>query len=169
MRIIPCAISILRIFCLIPLAMLFPAYPYAAFAVFAAGAISDWLDGLCARKLRAESKFGTILDPIADKIFYLGSLIILKDAAPTLFIFLVAFPFEALLIAIRFKKSYHANHYGKMKTVAQFCAIACIMLSAASHIAFLTAIGFTLGLIAVPLAWMSFSEHIRRKEKTAPM
>src|SRR3954470_16817420 len=39
-----------------------------AFAVFALAGISDWLDGFAARKLKAGSDFGRMLDPIADKV-----------------------------------------------------------------------------------------------------
>lgn len=45
-----------------------------AFAVFIFGALSDALDGIFARKYRAESKFGFIVDPIADKILVIGTL-----------------------------------------------------------------------------------------------
>ncbi len=36
--------------------------------VFALAGISDWLDGFAARKLKAGSDFGRMLDPIADKV-----------------------------------------------------------------------------------------------------
>src|SRR5271170_1624283 len=39
-----------------------------AFVVFALAGISDWLDGFAARKLKAGSDFGRMLDPIADKV-----------------------------------------------------------------------------------------------------
>lgn len=39
-----------------------------AFAVFAVAGLSDFFDGLAARKLNQPSAFGRMLDPIADKI-----------------------------------------------------------------------------------------------------
>jgi cardiolipin synthase len=39
-----------------------------AFAVFTIASLSDFLDGLAARKLNQGSEFGRMLDPIADKI-----------------------------------------------------------------------------------------------------
>src|SRR6202044_2140577 len=39
-----------------------------AVLVFALAGISDWLDGFAARKLKAGSDFGRMLDPIADKV-----------------------------------------------------------------------------------------------------
>jgi len=39
-----------------------------ALALFAVASLSDFLDGWMARRLRIVSKFGTMLDPIADKV-----------------------------------------------------------------------------------------------------
>lgn len=172
MRRIPCAISILRAASVIPLFMLFPQYPATALIVFIAAAMTDALDGFLARKLGVESEEGKILDPIADKVLYIGSLIILQNAAPTLWLFALAILFEALLAALRFIKPYcdnrAANPYGKIKTAFQFCAIAFMMLGAASGTPLFIAFGFALGIAAIPLAWMSFYKHIYHDKKTAP-
>src|SRR4051812_11080856 len=42
---------------------------------FAAGAITDYFDGWLARKLHAQSVWGAILDPIADKIAVGGVIV----------------------------------------------------------------------------------------------
>ena len=39
--------------------------------------ISDWLDGFAARKLKAGSDFGRMLDPIADKVLVAVALMML--------------------------------------------------------------------------------------------
>ncbi len=44
-------------------------YLYFSFVLLSIGALTDFFDGYLARKLNSESKFGEILDPIADKIF----------------------------------------------------------------------------------------------------
>ena len=36
--------------------------------IFSVAAITDWLDGYLARKLKQTSKFGAFLDPVADKL-----------------------------------------------------------------------------------------------------
>jgi len=36
--------------------------------IFSLAAITDWLDGYLARKLKQTSKFGAFLDPVADKL-----------------------------------------------------------------------------------------------------
>src|SRR6202000_735640 len=48
-----------------------------AILVFALAAISDWLDGFAARKLKAGSDFGRMLDPIADKVLVAVALMML--------------------------------------------------------------------------------------------
>lgn len=49
----------------------------AAFAIFCLAGISDALDGFAARKLKAGSDFGKMLDPIADKILVAVALMML--------------------------------------------------------------------------------------------
>ena len=50
---------------------------WAAMAVFAVMAISDGLDGYLARRLHEESVVGRILDPLADKLLILCSVVLL--------------------------------------------------------------------------------------------
>ena len=45
--------------------------------VFALAGVSDWLDGFAARKLKAGSDFGRMLDPIADKVLVAVALMML--------------------------------------------------------------------------------------------
>ena len=52
-------------------------YLYLAMLVFALAVISDALDGYLARKLSQESRIGSFLDPIADKILLLSATITL--------------------------------------------------------------------------------------------
>lgn len=42
---------------------------------FVAAAVTDWFDGYAARKLNAESVWGAILDPIADKLLVAGTIL----------------------------------------------------------------------------------------------
>jgi len=69
---LPNALTIMRIV-LVPIfavAFVLPGDParMIAFVIFALAGISDWLDGFAARKLKAGSDFGRMLDPIADKV-----------------------------------------------------------------------------------------------------
>ena len=47
------------------------------FALFVIASFTDFLDGLLARMYKEESKFGELLDPIADKIIVAAALILL--------------------------------------------------------------------------------------------
>lgn len=47
-------------------------------AIFIIAALTDALDGHLARKWKAESKFGRIMDPFADKILILGGFVMLS-------------------------------------------------------------------------------------------
>jgi CDP-diacylglycerol--glycerol-3-phosphate 3-phosphatidyltransferase len=46
-----------------------------AFFAFVAAALSDFFDGWLARKLHAETLWGAILDPIADKVLVCGAIL----------------------------------------------------------------------------------------------
>lgn len=52
-----------------------------AVAVFIAAAITDFLDGMLARRWQVESKFGRIMDPFCDKVLILGALVMLAGPA----------------------------------------------------------------------------------------
>src|ERR1700753_2720729 len=78
---LPNALTILRIV-LVPVfvvAFVLPgdAARITAFLVFALAGVSDWLDGFAARKLKAGSDFGRMLDPIADKVLVAVALMML--------------------------------------------------------------------------------------------
>ena len=49
---------------------------------FVLAAVTDWVDGWAARKLHAQSVWGAILDPIADKILVAGTLLGLSALGP---------------------------------------------------------------------------------------
>ena len=50
-------------------------YLMAAFSLFVIAGITDMVDGMVARALNATSKFGRIVDPLADKILVVGAFI----------------------------------------------------------------------------------------------
>ncbi|HEY7089348.1 MAG TPA: CDP-alcohol phosphatidyltransferase family protein [Tepidisphaeraceae bacterium] len=53
-------------------------YRWLAVGIFAVMAITDKLDGYLARKLKQTSKLGMLLDPLADKLLILSSLVVLS-------------------------------------------------------------------------------------------
>jgi cardiolipin synthase len=75
---LPNCITLVRVL-LVPLFAIFVLegdYP-DAFLVFAAAGISDGLDGFLARVLHQKTKFGAVLDPIADKALLITAFVML--------------------------------------------------------------------------------------------
>jgi len=56
--------------------MSFPSYLDVAFLIFVIAALTDMVDGAMARKLNVTSKFGRIVDPLADKVLICGSFVV---------------------------------------------------------------------------------------------
>ncbi len=86
MQSLPNAITVFRIlvtpvlvFCLFQKTLSFVSL---AFVLFILGAVSDFADGYAARVLKNQSRLGRHLDPIADKIFVLGSFVALAWLYP---------------------------------------------------------------------------------------
>jgi cardiolipin synthase len=52
-----------------------PRADVAAIVVLAVGGTSDWVDGYAARRLRQVSRLGELLDPLADRLYILATLL----------------------------------------------------------------------------------------------
>src|SRR3972149_11735497 len=76
---IPTVLTLSRII-LIPVFVI-TAYqhPFWGAAVFGIAALTDFLDGYLARRSGQITKFGIILDPLADKFLVISALILLVD------------------------------------------------------------------------------------------
>jgi cardiolipin synthase len=135
------AITILRLLLLPLIAGLFlvnaPWAAWAAFILYILGALSDWLDGWVARTFNQITPLGTLLDPIADKI-YVGAMLILLagfDRLPGPWIILAV-----LIIAREFLISGLREYLGpkhitlpvsgaaKIKTTLQMLATALLII-----------------------------------------
>ncbi len=53
----------------------FPGFLDIAFIIFVTAGLTDTVDGLAARKLNVASKFGRMMDPLADKVLVCGTFI----------------------------------------------------------------------------------------------
>jgi CDP-diacylglycerol--glycerol-3-phosphate 3-phosphatidyltransferase len=143
-RLLPNAITLARL-------LLVPVFGWAIVAgkatlapsLLVALALSDWLDGFLARRYRVESRLGTLLDPVADKLAQLTGLVLLVwaphrefTAIPGSFLSLVLMR-EMLLVygavRVRLKKgSVHVKPRleGKASTGAIFLLLLAACLGA---------------------------------------
>lgn len=79
---IPNTLTVLRLLAApgVPLMFLYFHRPWAdwfALTLFVGAAITDWFDGYLARLWKQESKFGAMLDPIADKAMVVIAIMVL--------------------------------------------------------------------------------------------
>ena len=106
--------------------------------VFVVAAFTDLFDGILARQLHAESRWGAILDPIADKILVCGTILGLfciktgdpSFALPAAFILFREFAVSALREAAGAKGiSVPVSFLGKIKTTVQLVALGVLLLA----------------------------------------
>jgi len=107
---------------------------YFAALIFVIASITDFFDGYIARNFNAGSKFGEILDPLADKMLilgaFLGLLYLHRANAWAVYLILVReFFITALRIAmVQEGLSVKASFAGKVKTVSQMFAIGFLLM-----------------------------------------
>ena len=64
--------------------LLGPHADWWALLVLALGGVTDWADGVLARKLNQMSRLGQVLDPLVDRLYILATLLglVLRDVIP---------------------------------------------------------------------------------------
>jgi CDP-diacylglycerol--glycerol-3-phosphate 3-phosphatidyltransferase len=115
----------------------FSAKNVVATVIFIFAAVTDWLDGYLARRLNQMSAFGAFLDPVADKLFVVGALIVLLflgrvDPLVALIIVGREIAISALrewMAKVGQAKSVAVAFIGKLKTVVQMVAIPLLLYS----------------------------------------
>jgi CDP-diacylglycerol--glycerol-3-phosphate 3-phosphatidyltransferase len=118
------------------------------FALFIVGALTDYFDGVIARKRNLITTFGKFLDPIADKLLVNTLFIILawqqevSVLIPIIFIVRDTVVDAIRLIAIDKRVVIAASSLGKLKTVSQMIALAFVLLylPLAQYVVYLAAI-----------------------------
>ena len=107
---------------------------YVATSIFVFASITDYFDGLLARLWKTETSFGRMLDPIADKMLVISTLVMLlhKNMAPVLPILAILCR-EILVSGLReylgqIKVSVPVSSLSKLKTGMQMVSIIVILL-----------------------------------------
>ena len=116
-------------------------------AIFCVASVTDYFDGSIARKRNLITTFGKFLDPIADKLLVVASLLVLVEfrMIPA-WIVIITEARELLVAASRMLQAKKGNvvaasWYGKVKTVSQMIAIILEFLCATPFFAFTQGIG----------------------------
>lgn len=109
-------------------------HPFWGAAVFGIASITDFLDGYLARRSGQVTKFGIILDPLADKFLIISALVVLVDmerlSAWIAIVIIVREFFVTGLRVVALSKDIviPAEMGGKLKTTTQIIAVLCLIL-----------------------------------------
>jgi CDP-diacylglycerol--glycerol-3-phosphate 3-phosphatidyltransferase len=107
-----------------------------AFWIFAIAASTDWVDGYLARRWHATTRWGAILDPIADKVLVTGAILgVLASgslpgiAVPCGLILFREFAVSALRESMAGKVKLPVTLLAKWKTTLQMLALGALQLT----------------------------------------
>jgi CDP-diacylglycerol--glycerol-3-phosphate 3-phosphatidyltransferase len=154
----------------VPIVIALFAIPFAGHnvwgtAVFCAAMATDFFDGRVARRSGRTSSFGTLLDPVADKLLVLSTLVVLLDQHVFPAWMVAAIVARELLItglrlaAVERGVVIAARDLGKLKTWSQALAAAVGGLAAAG--AWSDTVAWWTLLVAVVLTWVSGLDYAR--------
>jgi CDP-diacylglycerol--glycerol-3-phosphate 3-phosphatidyltransferase len=143
----------------------FHGHDYWATAVFCIAMSTDWFDGRIARRTGRTSSFGSLLDPVADKLLVLVTLVVLleQDVFPAWMVAAIVAR-ELLISGLRLAAVERgvviaARDLGKLKTWSQALAAAVGGLAAAGF--WSDAVAWWALLVAVVLTWVSGLDYAR--------
>jgi CDP-diacylglycerol--glycerol-3-phosphate 3-phosphatidyltransferase len=133
--------------------------------VFCLAMATDWFDGRIARRTGRTSSFGSLLDPVADKLLVLSTLIVLLDQDVFAAWMVAAIVARELLVtglrlaALERGVVIAARDLGKLKTWSQALAAAVGGLAAAG--VWSNDLAWWTLLVAVVLTWVSGLDYAR--------
>ena len=146
-------------------AVSFDNHNYWATAVFCVAMSTDWFDGRIARRSGRTSSLGSLLDPVADKLLVLCTLIVLLDQGVFPAWMVAAIVARELLVtglrqaAIERGVVIAARDLGKLKTWSQ--AIAAGVGGFAAAGAWGDRVAWWALLVALVLTWVSGLDYAR--------
>jgi CDP-diacylglycerol--glycerol-3-phosphate 3-phosphatidyltransferase len=151
---LPIGLTVTRIV-LVPLLIVFLISSSRVHAVIAAGifilaSLTDWLDGLVARRRNQVTTLGTLLDPIADKLLVAAALVsLLQIEKIAAWIVVVIIGRELAVTGLRAVAAHvgvivPASRLAKWKTVSQYVAITMLIIEKG-----VGSVGFHVAAIAV--------------------
>ncbi len=188
---LPNKLTMLRIF-LIPIFVVFMCLPtklewakYVALAVFIIASITDFFDGYISRKNNLVTKFGKIMDPLADKMLVAsGFILIANSGIIPVWIAVIIVVRDFFVTGLRNfgadkKEDLSASLSGKIKTIFQLLTIILAIIGTYNFGDFITKsltmtpiellvnIGMTVSVVAAVLATVwSLIDYIARFKDT---
>lgn len=145
------------------------AHPAAA-VLFAIGAFTDWLDGYLARNLHQDTRFGTFLDPVADKLAVAVALVLVVGEMNAAYVTIPAAIIVGREIVISGLREWMAEigkrtnvsviRLSKLKTVLQMVALILLLLYKIGQ-TWILAVGLSLLYIAVFLTIWSMVLYLK--------
>ena len=116
---------------------------YIALGIFVIASVTDWLDGIIARKKNIVTRFGKLMDPLADKILVAAGFIMLTgmDVIPA-WVTVIVVARDFLLNTLRMfgteaGETIAAGVSGKIKTAFQMLTIVLGMIDTQGMFAFI--------------------------------
>ncbi|NUR70175.1 MAG: CDP-alcohol phosphatidyltransferase family protein [Hamadaea sp.] len=169
---IPNAISFLRLLG-VPLFLYLFLGPHAwgwAVAVLAIGGTTDWIDGYLARRLGQVSRLGELMDPVADRLYILATIVALtvEDVVPWAFTIALLAREAVLSVVVLILRRYGVPplpvHYvGKTATFILLFAFPVLLLAATTDGAVSSvshAAGWALAWWGLVLYWVAGGLYI---------
>lgn len=141
-------------------------YRLFAATVFTIASITDFLDGKIARKYNLITNFGKLMDPLADKMLVVSSLLMLSmngevSHIMTLIVILREISVSSVrLVALESGRVVAASKWGKYKTATQMIAITLYLFNICSINFYLCVCIDIIFYISMVLVIVSFIDYI---------
>ena len=162
----PNLLSLSRLFLVFPLILFLEINkPFYVFILIIIAGLTDYFDGLIARKFNLKTRLGAILDPLSDKVFYLIPLVFLckNNLIPFWSLTLILFR-ELIISSLRnsTKDGLPASQLGKFKTFFFFISV--ITFFTPLQISLLNNLGLIFYWLGFFLTIVTFFGYLRIKK-----
>ncbi|MCW4384253.1 CDP-alcohol phosphatidyltransferase family protein [Salinibacterium sp. SYSU T00001] len=169
---VPNILSMLRLL-MVPLFLFFVASgdDVPALIVLAASSITDYLDGIIARRFNQMTRLGQILDPAADRLFIFAALLglAMREVLPWWLVAVVVAR-DVMLLAVGVVLANHGygplpvHHMGKLATFCLLYAFPLLMLGQAvpSTAPIADPLGWAFGLWGAFIYWWAAAVYARQ-------
>jgi CDP-diacylglycerol---glycerol-3-phosphate 3-phosphatidyltransferase len=172
---VPIFITMLRM-ALIPVFVVVYVWPgswtnIAAAAVFGLAALTDWLDGYLARRLKQTTRFGAFLDPVADKLVIVSAIVMMVGDRASMWLTLPGLVIVGREIVVSALREWMAemnrrgiiavSPLGKVKTGVQIAAILVLLAFPPGSDPRLVMLGYALIYLAAIMTLISMVVYLR--------